>query len=79
MRFCHFRPLDGVEITQKHRFLTRSIQLPLFRHLTRLSSLSGRKTITGIFFSLFQANFVGKSGLQTFLERSAIFWSREVG
>ena len=29
--------------------------------------------------SLFQANFVGKSGLQTFLERSAIFGSREVG
>ena len=40
MRFCHFRPLDGVEIAQKHRFLTRSVQLPLFKHLTRLSSLS---------------------------------------
>ena len=66
--FCHFRPLDGIEITQKHRFMTRSVQLPIFRHLTRLSSLSGHETVTGkVFFSLFQANFVGKSGLQTSL------------
>ena len=28
--YCQFWPLDGVEITQKHRFWTSSVQLPLF-------------------------------------------------
>ena len=39
--FCHFWPLDGVKITQKHRFLIRSVQLSLFRHLNQNSTLSG--------------------------------------
>ena len=36
--FCQFWPLDGVEITQEHRFWTRSVQLPLFWPLTRHST-----------------------------------------
>ena len=28
--FCHFWPLDVVEIAPEHRFRTRSVQLPLF-------------------------------------------------
>ena len=35
--------------------------------------------MTGKIFSLFEPNFMGKSGLQTFLERSAISGRREVG
>ena len=43
--FRQFWPLDGVEISQKHRFWTRSVQLPLFRHLARLSTFSGCETV----------------------------------
>ena len=39
--FRHFWPLDGVEITQKHRFLICSIKLPLFGHLNQNSTPSG--------------------------------------
>ena len=39
--FCHFWPLDGVEITQKHLFLIRNVKLPLFRHLNQNSTFSG--------------------------------------
>ena len=41
--------------------------------------LRGAKRWPGKFFSLFQANFVGKSGPQMYLERPAIFYCREVG
>ena len=48
--FCHFWPLDGVEITQKHRFLTRSIRLAQSKHLNQLSTLLGSGTVTGNVF-----------------------------
>ena len=48
--FCHFWPLDGVKITQKHRFLISTIKLPLFRHLNQNFTLLGRETVAGNVF-----------------------------
>ena len=50
--FCHFCPRDGVEITQKQRFQTRSVQLPLFLPLTHLSSPPGGEMLTGNIFGV---------------------------
>ena len=46
-------------VSQKHRFWTPSVQLPLFRHLARLSTLSGCATA-------YEPDLVGKSGPLTF-------------
>ena len=60
--FCQFWPLYGVKIYQKHRFWTRSVQLPLFTHLSRLSTFWGAKRWP----RASEPDFVGKSGPYTF-------------
>ena len=60
--------------------MTKLILLDSLLQEDKVHAPQGPSSISAVaeLVSLFQANFVGKSGPQTFFERSAIFGSREV-